>query len=179
VSTIVADADSLIKMGKSGALPALLSAARVLVPRAVWVEAVEEGKREMYEDAHVLERMLEEGGAEVVGHEAREEAEELLRVSSASFGAGERAALAAFFAHGADAVLTDDRVFLALLVGASPPVPALVPTAAIVALAEGAKMSVAEAKAALGKIEHSVRAEAYGAAMQELEKLEETEERKR
>jgi hypothetical protein len=40
-------------------------------------------------------------------------------------------------------------------------------------------MSVADAREALGKIEHSVRAQAYGAAMQELEKLEETEERKR
>ncbi len=154
----------------------MLLAARVLVPRAVWVEAVEEGKREMYEDAYVLERVLEEGGAEVIGHEAREEAEELFRVSSASFGAGEREALAAFFAHGADAILTDDRAFLALLVGASPPVPTLVPSATIVTLAEGGKMSVAEAKAALGKIEHSVRAEAYGAAKQELENLEETEE---
>lgn len=173
MSTIVTDADGLIKMGKSGALPALLSAATVLVPRAVWVEAVEEGKREMYEDAHVLERVLEEGGAEVVGHEAHEEAEELFGASSASFGAGERAGLAAFFAHGADAILTDDRAFLTLLAGTSPPVPALVPTAAIVALAEGGKMPVAEAKDALARIEHSVRADAYGAAMQELEKLEE------
>ncbi len=41
----------------------------------------------------------------------------------------------------------------------------------IVALAEGGKMSVAEAKEALEKIEHSVRAEAYGAALQELEIL--------
>lgn len=166
-------------MGKSDALPRLLSAARVLVPRAVWVEAVEEGKREMYEDAYVLERVLEEGGAEVVGHEAREEAEELLRGSPASFGAGERAALAVFFAHEADAILTDDRAFLTLLAGASPPVPVLLPTAAIVALAEGGKTSVAEARVALGKFEPSVRADAYGAAMQELEKLEKTEERGR
>jgi hypothetical protein len=179
VSTIVADADGLIKIGKSGALPALLSAARILVARAVWVEAVEEGKREMYEDAHVLERVLEEGGAEVFRHEAREEAEELFGASFASFGAGERSAMAVFFAHEADAILTDDRAFLALLVGASPPVRTLVPTVAIVALAEGGKMSVADAREALGKIEHSVRAQAYGAAMQELEKLEETEERKR
>ncbi len=179
MSTIVADADGLIKMGKSGALPTLLSAGRVLVPRTVWVEAVEEGKREMHEDAYVLERVLQEGGAEVVGHEPRAEAEELFRASSASFGAGERAALATFFAHGAHAILTDDRAFVALLVGASPPIPALVPTAAIVTLAEGRKMSVAEAKEALEKLKHSVRVEAYGAALQELEKLEETEERKR
>jgi hypothetical protein len=32
-------------------LPALLGTARLLVPKEVWEEAVEEGKRRMYEDA--------------------------------------------------------------------------------------------------------------------------------
>lgn len=61
MSKIVADADGLIKMGKLGALPALLGAAGVLVPQTVWEEAVEEGKRRMYEDAQILERSLMEG----------------------------------------------------------------------------------------------------------------------
>jgi hypothetical protein len=60
--TIVVDADGLIKMGNSGALPPLLGAARLLVPKAVWEESVEEGKRRMYEDAHELEAALSEGG---------------------------------------------------------------------------------------------------------------------
>src|SRR5919199_5239322 len=175
MSTIVVDADGLIKLGKSGALPALLSAMRILVPRAVWDEAVEEGKRRMYEDAYDLERVLKKGGAEVLDREESEEAEGLLRGSAASFGAGEREALAAFYARGANAVLTDDRAFLGLLAEAEPPVPALVPTVAIVTLAEGGRLSVDRAREALSKLEPWVRADAYGAAMEELEEMQKAE----
>ena len=170
--TIVVDADGLIKLGKSGALPALLGAARLLVPRMVWEESVEEGKRRMYEDAHELEAALSEGGAEVVSYEVGEEAEQLLEGSAASFGAGEREALAAFYVVGADAVLTDDRAFLGLLAGADPPVPALVPAAAIVALAEGGWMTVEEAREALGKLKPSIRGDVHAAAMEDLETMQ-------
>lgn len=179
MSTIVVDADGLIKLGKSGALPALLSATRILVPRAVWDEAVEEGKRRMYEDAYGLERVLKKGGAQILEREESEEAEGLLRGSAASFGAGEREALAAFYARGADAVLTDDRAFLGLLAGAEPPVPTLVPTVAVVALAEGGVLSVGQATEALTKLEPSVRADAYTAAMEEIEEMQKAEGRKR
>ena len=172
--TIVSDADGLIKLGKSGALPALLLAARVLVPRAVWEEAVEEGKRGMHEDAHVLERVLaaEPGGAEVV------DIERTLDIGG-SFGAGEAAAFAAFHQYRADAVLTDDRAFLGLLAGSNPPVRALVPTAAVVGLAEGGHLTLGGAKTALGKLRSSVRENAFRAAMDELEELESAKERER
>jgi hypothetical protein len=177
---IVADADGLIKLGKSGALPALLSAVKVLVPRAVWEEAVEEGKRRMYEDAHVLERTLGAGGAEIfehVEHEPGEEAEVLLRSSAAALGAGERAALAVFFVGGADAILTDDRAFLGLIAGADPPVPALVPAAAIVSLAEADRLSVEGARESLGKLERSVRESVLAAALGEIDANGETPEK--
>ena len=64
MSKIVADADGLIMLGKSGALGHLLSAAEIVVPRSVYREAVEAGKKEMYEDAFELEKVLGEGGAE-------------------------------------------------------------------------------------------------------------------
>lgn len=169
---IVADADGLIKLGKSGALSALLSATRVLVPQAVWDEAVEEGKRGMYEDAYILERKLEAGGAEVVEHKPSEKAEALLSSSAAALGAGERAALGVFFARGADAILTDDRVFLRLLAAAESPVPALVPAAAIVSLAEADRLSLEEAREALNKLEGSVRKSVLAAALEELDTLE-------
>lgn len=172
VYTIVVDADGLIKVGKSGVLPALLEAARLLVPRAVWEEAVEEGKRMMYEDAHELEVVLSEGDAEMVSHEIGEEAARLLEGSAASFGAGEREALAVYFTEDADAVLTDDRAFLGLLVRAEPPVPALVPAAAIVALAEGGRVSIDAARQALNKVEPFIRKAVYVAAMEDLETLE-------
>jgi len=187
VYTIVADADGLIKLGKSGALPALLLAARVLVPQAVWEEAVEEGKRGMHEDAHILERVLlsESGGAEIVDAEGvdAEGAEKVQGDAppdiAASFGAGEAAALAAFHRYVADAVLTDDRAFLGLLAGSDPPVPALVPTAAVVGLAEGGHLTLGEARETLCKLRPSVREGAFGAAMEELEEMERAKERKR
>lgn len=143
------------------------------MPQAVWEEAVEEGKRRMYEDAQVLERTLVEGGAEVGGEEQCRVSEELLQRSGAYFGAGERAALAVFFARGANAILTDDGAFLRLLAGAKPPVPALVPTAAIVRLAETGRLSVGAAREALERIEPYVRAGAYEAAMNELNEISE------
>lgn len=169
---IVADADGLIKLGKSGVLPALLAAARILVPQAVWDEAVEEGKRGMYEDAYILERELEAGGVEIVEHEPSEEAEALLAGSAAALGAGESAALGVFFAREADAILTDDRAFLGLLVSSEPPVPALVPAAAIVLLAEADRLSLEEAREALNKLEGSVRKSVLAAALEELDTLE-------
>jgi len=172
VYTIVVNADGLIKMGKSGVLSPLLGAARLLVPRAVWEESVEEGKRRMYGDAHELEAALAEGGAEVVSYGAGEGVERLLGGSAASFGAGERAALAVFYAVGADALLTDDRAFLRLLEGADPPVPALVPAAAIIALTEGDWMTVDEARDALGKLKPSIRGDAHAAAIEDLESMQ-------
>ena len=142
------------------------------MPGVVWEESVEEGKRSMYEDAHDLEDALKEGGAEVVSYEVGEEAERLLGGSATSFGAGERAAVAVFYAVGADAVLTDDRAFLGLLVGAEPLVPAMVLAAAIVALAEGGWMTVGEAREALGKLKPAIRTDAYAAAMEDLETMQ-------
>lgn len=169
---IVADADGLIKLGKSGVLSALLSATQVVVPQAVWDEAVAEGKRGMYEDAQLLERELTEGSAEVVEQKPSEEAEALLTGSAAALGAGESAALGVFFARGADAILTDDRAFLGLLASSEPPIPALVPAAAIVSLAEADRLSLEEAREALSKLEGSVRKSVLEAALEELDILE-------
>lgn len=172
---IVTDADGLIKLGKSGSLPALLSAARILVPRAVWEEAIEEGKRRMYEDAHILESTLGAGGAEIVElveYGPSEEAEMLLRNSAAALGAGERAALALFFVRSADAIVTDDRAFLGLLAEADPPVPVLVPAAAIVSLVEADRLSIEEAREALGKLEGAVRKSVLAAALGEIDAIE-------
>lgn len=80
--------------------------------------------------------------------------------------------MAVFYALGGDAVLTDDRAFLRLLAGADPPVPALVPATAIVALAEGDWMTVEEAREALGKLKPSIRGEAHAAAMEDLETMQ-------
>ena len=165
MSKIVADADGLIKLGKSGALGCLLSAAEITVPRSVYREAVEAGKKEMYEDAFELEKVLGEGGAEVVEDQQDERAEKLLK-GVTSLGAGERAALHVLFAREADAVLTDDRAFLNVLGRAG--IRTLTPAAAIVSLFESGRLSKAEAIEALGSIEGLLREEVYEAAMEGL-----------
>jgi predicted nucleic acid-binding protein len=173
MAKIVADADGLIKMGKSGALGRLLRAAEVLVPERVYQEAVVAGKRGLYEDALELERVLAEGPAEVVAEitadETLGERAGVLLEAASSLGAGEREALRLFLARRADAVLTDDRAFANLL--AREGIGVLVPAAAIVALAEGGRMSVGEAEVALRRMEPLVRREAYEAAMQDLARV--------
>ena len=165
MSKIVADADGLIKLGKSGALGHLLSAAEIVVPRSVYGEAVEAGKKEMYEDAFELEKVLGEGGAEVVEGQQDERAKKLLK-GVTSLGAGERAALHVLFAREADAVLTDDRAFLNVLGRAG--IRTLTPAAAIVSLFESDRLSRMEAIEALGSIEGLLREEVYEAAMEGL-----------
>ena len=165
MSKIVADADGLIMLGKSGALGHLLSAAEIVVPRSVYREAVEAGKKEMYEDAFELEKVLGEGGAEVVENQQDERAEKLLK-DVTSLGAGERAALHVLFAREAEAVLTDDRAFLNVLGRAG--IRTLTPAAAIVSLFESGRLSRMEAIEALGSIEGLLREEVYEAAMEGL-----------
>jgi len=165
MSKIVADADGLIKLGKSGALGHLLSAAEIVVPRSEYREAVEAGKKEMYEDAFELEKVLGEGGAEVVEDQQDERAEKLLK-DVTSLGAGERAALHVLFAREADAVLTDDRAFLNVLGRAG--IRTLTPAAAIVSFFESGRLSRMEAIEALGSIEGLLREEVYEAAMEGL-----------
>lgn len=172
MAKIVADADGLIKLGRSGALGRLLLAAEVLVPEPVYEEAVVAGKRGLHEDALELEKALRGGVAEVVPEpsaDERDERAEALLEEAPSLGAGERAALRLFFARRAEAVLTDDRAFANLLLREGLTV--LVPTAAIVLLAEGGKMSAGEALGALRKIEGLVRRDVYEAAMEELGRM--------
>jgi predicted nucleic acid-binding protein len=141
----------------------------VLVPERVYEEAVVTGKRGLYEDALELERTLAEGPAEVVPEVGADktlgERAAAVLEAAASLSAGERAALRLFFARRADAVLTDDRAFTNLL--AREGLGLLVPTAAIVSLAEGGRMTAGEATGALSKVEGLVRRDAYEAAMED------------
>jgi hypothetical protein len=58
------------------------------------------------------------------------------------------------------------------LTGADPPVPALVPAAAIIALAEGDRMTVDEAIDALGELKPLIRGEVHAAAIEDLETMQ-------
>jgi predicted nucleic acid-binding protein len=168
VSKFVIDADGLIKLGKSGLLGALVGSHEVLVPEAVYDEAVVKGKQELYEDAFELERLLENEGVPIVSLDPEPRADRLLE-GVTSLGAGERSALRLYFAEGADAVLSDDRVFLNFLSRHS--VPFVTPVNVIVGLAKSGRVSWEEGLEALEKLSGFVRADVYERANAELRDL--------
>lgn len=141
MSKLVIDADGLMKLGKSDVLGTLTGGHETLVPAAVYEEAVVRGKRELYEDAFELEKVLEEQGVSASSERPALEADRLLE-GVTSLGAGERDALRLYFAESADAVLSDDRVFLSFCGRHS--VPFLTPTNVIVAMTRSARMSTEE-----------------------------------
>lgn len=170
MSTLVIDTDGLIKLGKSKVLETLIESHEVLVPEAVYREAVVQGKKELYEDAFELERVLKERRASIIGVESNPRAERLLE-GVTSLGAGEKNALYLYFAEGADAVVSDDRVFLRFLGTHS--IPLLTPANVIVGLVGAGEVGFEEGLEALERLGGYVRAEAYERAKKELEDLRE------
>lgn len=163
--TFVVDADGLIKLGKAGCICALAQNDELLVPKAVYEEAVINGKRRMYRDAFDLEIALQER-AQVKSASTDERADELLRTVY-SLGTGEQAALHLYFASGADALISDDRAFLRLLSDNS--IPFLTPTDTIAFLYKIGALGRSEALAALENIRSMVRQSSYNAALQEID----------
>lgn len=146
----------------------------VLVPETVYEEAVVRGKRELYEDAFELERLLEDEGVPIVRSNPEPQADRLLE-GVTSLGAGERSALRLYFAEGADAILSDDRVFLNFLSRHS--VSYGTPVNVVVGLAKSERVSLKEGLEALEKTSGFVRADVYERAKAELEELRKKGER--
>lgn len=168
MSRFVIDADGLIKLGKSGILGALIRNHEVLVPEAVYEEAVVRGKRGLYEDAFELEEILKDEKVSAIPAATDPWADQLLE-GVTSLGVGERAALHLYATESADAVLSDDRVFLNFL--GRNAVPFLTPANVIVGLVRARQFSCEEALEALEKLSGYVRAEVYEKAKAELEDL--------
>jgi hypothetical protein len=168
MSKLVIDADGLIKLGKSGLLGASVGSHEVLVPEAVYEEAVVKGKQELYEDAFELEKLLEDEGVPIVRSDPDPRADRLLE-GVTSLGAGERSALRLYFAEEADAVSSDDRVFLNFLGRHS--VPFVTPVNVVVGLTRSGRVSLEEGLEALEQLSEAVRADVYERAKAELEGL--------
>lgn len=168
MSKFVIDADGLIKLGKSGILGALIRNHEVLVPEAVYEEAVVRGKRELYEDAFELEKILKDGKVSAISASSEPRVDQLLD-GVTTLGAGERAALHLYVTESADTVLSDDRVFLNFLDRNL--VSFVTPVNVIVGLVRARQFSYEEALEALEKLSGYVRAEVYEEAKAELENL--------
>lgn len=165
---IVLDAGSLIKLGKAEVLAPFFEGCEALVPEAVYEEAVIIGKLELYEDAFELEKVLKENRIRTFGARTEPRADELL-VGVTALGKGERAALHLYHAEEADAILSDDRVFLRFLDENS--IPYLTPANVVVRLAEVRRFSPGEGLATLEKLSGLIRKSTYERARKDLEVL--------
>jgi len=134
---VVCDADGLIKTAKAGVLNALAARVALLVGPEVYREAVEAGQARGHPDAQAIERVLEARAylaAPLQGVRGR--SHEQRAVEALPLGAGEKEAFLLYFREQADAVLSDDRDFLAALERAA--VPFLTPAAVLYFLARQA-----------------------------------------
>lgn len=161
MSKIVVDADGLIKLGKAGVLALLLEEREVFVPGAVYEEAVTRGKRELYEDAFELEAAL--GGKAGIFERKDVSGEE----GAPPLGPGELDTLRLYREEAADAVLSDDRVFLRYLDGAS--VPYLTQAGVVVGLVESGRFDAGEGLAALDRLGPHIRDAVHRQARGEIE----------
>lgn len=168
MSKFVIDADGLIKLGKARVLGALVGSHEVLAPEAVYEEAVVRGKRGLYEDAFELEKLLEDEEVPIIRSSLEPQADRLLE-GVTSLGVGERNTLHLYFTEKADAVLSDDRVFLNFLDRHS--VPSVAPVNVVVALTRSGRVSFEEGSKALNRLSVYVREEVYERARVELEDM--------
>ncbi len=107
-------------------------------------------KLELYDDTFELETVLERGPSKRLAAELDPRAGRMLE-GVAAFGKGERESLHLYHGEQADAVLSDDRVFLRLLEENA--VPYLTPAGPVVRLFEIEHLGLGEALDTLDKLE--------------------------
>ncbi|MGQ9734135.1 MAG: hypothetical protein ACUVQU_03685 [Candidatus Bipolaricaulia bacterium] len=166
---VVLDSDGLIKLAKAEVLEAVAKVWTCVIPRAVYEETVERGKKAAYPDATRIEQINQAHHIPCKRASVHPQVKKILR-GVKSLGAGEREALHLFFEEGADAIVSDDARFLPLLEqgGVSYLPPALV----LVQLARRKEISKDASLAHLERMKPLIKPGAYRRAKEDLEKVE-------
>lgn len=113
---IVLDSDGLIKLQKAGVLRILASRCECIIPEAVYKESVDDGKKGLYEDAFLIEEVVEEAIKRIEINDCpSDNIERMDEDDLESLGDGEKEVFRLYFQEGADAVISDDRAFLKTL----------------------------------------------------------------
>jgi predicted nucleic acid-binding protein len=152
---LVVDADGLIKLARAGVIEALVNGLEVSVASQVWCEVVEAGSDRGYDDAAVIAGLADRIAVQVPDAVATG----MIPHGAARLGAGERGTLALWYERSADAIVSDDRTFLALL-GAHG-VPFLTPAALLVLLTDSQLVSTDDARTALERLRPYIREDQY------------------
>ena len=135
------DSDCLVKLTKSGAKEAILSAMEVHIPPLVKKETVDEAKERGYQDAFIIEENIDRKVLQVVKHEWK-------KSSAISATKGEAEGISLYLGGNYDAIASDDQRFLKRLEAAN--IPYLTATACLVYLYKNKKV---ERSAAVGMLE--------------------------
>ena len=139
---IVFDSDGLIKLVKSGIFKKIQQ--EIFISEEVYQETVVAGKKGFHDDAQIIEQYIEEKKIIVKKNKTTK--------NIYGLGKGEASAFSLFEEIQADAIISDDRKFLAVLEQEN--IPFIVPTEVIVALAVKRRITKIEAAEALLKIKN-------------------------
>ncbi len=112
---IILDSDGLIKLQKSGLLKLLASRCDCIIPEAVYKESVVDGKKGLYEDAFLIEDIVQEKIDRIKIDDNKKNLEKISKDKLESLGKGEKETFHLYFQEQADAIVSDDRAFLKVL----------------------------------------------------------------
>lgn len=154
----VLDSDGLIKLTKASVIEVLAEYRKCVITQEVFNEAVKAGKERFYEDAYIIEDLINR---------------RLLTIKKVKFtelpelGKGEASSLEILKKGKYNAIITDDRKFLKMLEGQN--IPFVMPSDVIIALLKRHKITTKKASEALEKIRPFIRKEIYERAKKEVE----------
>jgi rRNA-processing protein FCF1 len=157
---VVMDADCLIKLAKSGAKEAIVSAMEVHIPTLVKKEVVDEAAERGYQDGIIIEKNIDRKVLHVVSHGKRKS-----HVVSAA--KGESDVLTLYETGEYDAVASDDRKFLKRLEAAH--IPFVTPAACLVYLSTSSRIGAAKVRELLESLKPFISLEEYTVARLYLE----------
>ena len=113
MKNIVFDSDGLIKLTKAGILEKIIEHFICSITKEVYDETVVKGMERFYDDAFQIDGLIKKGKIMVKNIENSEKATNILKGSS--LGRGETSSLHLYFNLNAEAIISDDRVFLSVL----------------------------------------------------------------
>src|SRR3989304_7665134 len=165
--SLVLDSDGLVKLEKAGMLQTLAQEFDCLIPEAVYDEVIRQGKKEAYEEAFKIEKIVESSiKRQIIRPHSK--AEQILQ-GVTSLGKGEKETLNLYFDKEADGITSDDRTFLNLL--QKNKVRFFTSANSVVELVKRGTVANAMGMEALNKMKALIRDKVYQKAKQDLEDL--------
>ena len=154
----VLDSDGLIKLTKAGVIEDLAKYRKCIITQEVFNEAVKRGKEGLYEDAYVIEDLINRRLLTIKKVKSTELPE---------LGKGEASSLEIFKKGKYNAIITDDRKFLKVMEEQN--IPFMMPSDVIVRLLKRRKITAKKALEALEKIKPFIRKDVYEKAKSEVD----------